>query len=97
MDSAFERRLSEIEAAFEEVEASLGDPAVLSDPAQLAELGKRHSDMKDVVVDIRRRQDATADLSDAREMSDDPDMVTMATDLESEIESLEAKIKIATA
>jgi len=95
VDSAFERRLSEIEAAFEEVEASLGDPAVLSDPAQLAELGKRHSDMKDVVVDIRRRRGATADLSDAREMSDDPDMVTMATDLESEIESLEAKIKIA--
>ncbi len=95
MDSAFEERLSEIEAAFEEVESALGDPEVLSDPSQLAELGKRHSDMKDVVVDIRRWREANADLTDAKEMSDDPDMVTMAVELDTEIEALEDRIKIA--
>jgi len=95
MDSAFEQRLDEIEAAFEDVESSLGDPEVLSDPTQLAELGKRHSDMKDVVVDIRRWRDVNTDLSDAREMSDDPDMVTMAADLATELEMLESRIKIA--
>jgi peptide chain release factor 1 len=95
LDSAFEQRLGEIEAAFEEVELSLGDPEVLSDPSQLAELGKRHSDMKDVVEDIRRWRASHADLSDAREMSDDSDMVILAGDLESEIEALEDRIKIA--
>ena len=95
MDSAFERRLGEIEAAFEVVETSLGDPEVLADPSQLAELGKRHSDLKDVVEDIRRWRGARTDLADARDMSDDPDMAALAEDLESEIMSLESHIKIA--
>ncbi len=95
MDAVFEQRLSEIETAFDEVESSLGDPEVLSDPSQLAELGKRHSDMKDVVVDIRRWRDANADLSEAKEMFDDPDMAVLAVDLESEIEALESRIRIA--
>lgn len=95
MESAFEQRLDEIEAAFEDVESSLGDPDVLSDPSQLADLGKRHSDMKDVVVDIRRWRDVNTDLSDARDMSDDPDMAAMATDLAAELVTLESRIKIA--
>ena len=95
MDSSFEHRLNEIEAAFEDVESALGDPEVLADPSQLAELGKRHSDLKDVVEDIRRWRGANTDLADARDMSDDPDMAGLAEDLESEIESLEERIKIA--
>ncbi|MEA1902196.1 MAG: peptide chain release factor 1 [Actinomycetota bacterium] len=95
MDPAFDARLSEIEVAFEEVESSLGDPEVLSDPSQLAELGKRHADLKDVVNDIRQWRQANADLADAREMSDDPDMATMAVELGYEIEALEERIKVA--
>ena len=41
MDPAFEVRLGEIESVFEEVEASLGDPEVLSDPTKLADLRLR--------------------------------------------------------
>ena len=41
MDEAFSKRLAEIESAFEGTEAALGDPATLSDPSLLAELGKR--------------------------------------------------------
>ena len=93
MDAAFESRLAEIESAFEEVERSLGDPDVLADPSQLAELGKRHADLKEVVADIRSWRQAHADLSDAREMSDDPDMAAMAIDLEAEIGELEERIK----
>ena len=40
MDETFSKRLAEIESAFEETEAALGDPATLSDPSLLAELGK---------------------------------------------------------
>lgn len=95
MESGFEERLAEIETAFEEVEASLGDPEVISDPTQLAELGKRHSDLKDVVADIRRLREARTDLKDANELADDPDMAAMAAELTEEISDLEERIKIA--
>jgi peptide chain release factor 1 len=61
----------------------------------LAELGKRHADLRDVVADIRRWRQANQDLAEAREMDDDPDMAQMARDLEAEIEKLEAGIKSA--
>jgi peptide chain release factor 1 len=59
----------------------------------LAELGKRHSDLKDVVADIRRWRQAHVDLSEARDMADDPDMAQMARELEVEIPNLEERIK----
>ena len=95
MDAGFAERLAEIESAFIEVEASLGDPEVLADPSQLAELGKRHSDLKEVVADIRLWRQANSDIEEAREMADDPDMVTFAEDLTSEIASIEERIKVA--
>ena len=95
MDEAFTKRLSEIETVFEEVESSLSDPAVLADTSQLAELGKRHSDLRDVVADIRLWKSARVDLSDARDMSDDPDMAAMAADLGTQIAALEERIKVA--
>ena len=76
-----EERFAEIESTFEQIEASLGDPEVLSDPSRLADLGKRHADLKDVVADIRRWREAGADLTEARELSDDPDMAALAGDL----------------
>ena len=95
MDQGFTEKLDEIEAVFNNVESALSDPEVLSDPSQLAELGKRHSDLKDVVADIKRRRQAIADLDEARDMSDDPDMAEMASDLVDEIETLEVRIKSA--
>jgi peptide chain release factor 1 len=93
VDTTLSDKLSEIEAAFEEVESSLADPEVHSDPAQLAELGKRHSDLKDTVADIRRWRQAMVDLGEAREMSDDADMAAMARELDREIADLEERIK----
>ncbi len=95
MDRAFSDRLADIEAAFMEAEAQLADPEVISDPARLAELGKKHSDWKDVVADIRRLRQAAIDLGEARDMADDPDMATMAEELEAEIADLEERIKLA--
>lgn len=93
MDSTLIDKLAEIEAAFDEVEASLGDPEVHSDPSRLAELGKRHSDLKDTVADIRRWRQATVDLGEAREMDDDADMAALARELEREIAELETRIR----
>ena len=93
MDEALSERFAEIEAAFDETVAALADPEVVSDPGQLAELGKKHSDLKDVVADIRRWRQAQEDLGEAREMADDPDMAQMAQELEREIPDLEERIK----
>ena len=94
MDPTLGERFAEIEAVFDEVEASLADPDVLADPSRLAELGKKHADMKDMVSDIRRWRQAQQDLNEAKEMSDDPDMAQMARDLEVEIEDLEERVKM---
>jgi len=95
MDEALASRLAEIEAVFEETERSLGDPETLADSSLLAELGKRHSDLREVVADIRRLRQARADLEEARAMDDDPDMATLAKDLEADIEDLESKVRMA--
>ena len=95
MDASLNERFAEIEGAFGDVESALGDPEVIGDPSRLAELGRRHSELKDIVSDIRRWRRATDDLGAARAMSEDPDMAKLADELESEIESLEESIKIA--
>jgi peptide chain release factor 1 len=95
MDDAISERLDEIEKAFADIEQALLDPTVVSDHEQLAVLGKKHSDLKDVVADIRRWRDATADLAEAQEMSADPDMAQMAKELSREIAQLESSIKVA--
>jgi len=93
MDAGLARRFEEIEAVFDEVETSLADPEIVSDPTRLAELGKRHSDLKHIVSDIRRWRQVSTDLGEAREMSDDPDMAGMAEDLAGELVALEESIR----
>jgi peptide chain release factor 1 len=95
MEESLSRRLADIETAFEETESALGDSEILADPSQLAELGKRHSDLKDVVADIRRLRQVKTDLEEAREMLADADMSALAEDLVLEVESLERRITTA--
>jgi len=95
MEESLSTRLAEIETVFEETEAALGDPEILADPSRLAELGKRHSDLREVVGDIRRLREATNDLEAARGMSEDSDMARLAEDLSTEIDDLERRIKMA--
>ncbi len=94
-DPGFLERLAEIEKAFDEVEAQLADPETLSDPRKLADLGKRHSDHRELVADIRRWRQANLDLVEAREMDEDADMAALADDLEEEINELEERIRAA--
>jgi len=95
MDDTLALRLAEIESAFDETEAALSDPETLSNPAMLAELGKRHSDLRDVVADIRELRRLRADLEEARAMANDPDMAEMARELTGEIDEIEARVKLA--
>jgi len=92
MDEALAQRFAEIETAFEETEAALGNPEILADSSQLAELGRRHSELREVVADIRRLRQLNTDLQEAREMSSDADMSQLAEDLSVEIAELEQRI-----
>ncbi|MFP3882696.1 MAG: peptide chain release factor 1 [Actinomycetota bacterium] len=93
MEQELSDRFAEIEAVFEEVHTSLSDPDIGNDPSRLAELGRKHAELKDTVADIRRWRQAQVDLGEAREMSDDPDMAQMARELEKEVERLEKRIR----
>ena len=95
MDETLTRRLAEIESVFEETEAALSDAATMSDPTRLAELGRRHAELRDVVADIRRLREAQADLEVAKEMGEDPEMASLARDLAAEIEETEERVKLA--
>ncbi len=95
MDANVEARLDEIESAFAETEALLSDPVVHADLPRLADLGRKHSELSDLVADIRRWREASTDLVEAEEMSDDPDMAHLAADLSKEIEFLEERIRTA--
>lgn len=84
-------RIESLENELRDVEIRLGDPAVQSDPKQLADLGRRFKQLDAVVsVGLRVRQ-AQADLTDFREMlsaaeADERD------EYRAEIERLEAQI-----
>ncbi len=95
MDQALVARLEDIESVFADTEASLADPESHADPARLAELGKRHADLRDLVAEIRRWRAASQDLSDAKDLSEDPDMARLAGDLAEEVEQIEQRIKSA--
>ncbi|MDP9493665.1 MAG: peptide chain release factor 1 [Actinomycetota bacterium] len=95
MDPNVEARLDEIESVFAETEAMLSDPEVHTDFPRLADLGRRASELRDVVTDIRRWRQASADLVEAQDMSDDPDMANLVDELSEEIEALEERIRVA--
>jgi peptide chain release factor 1 len=95
MDANVEARLEEIESAFAETEHLLSQPEVHADLPRLADLGRKHSELNDLVADIRRWRAASADLAEAEEMSDDADMARLARDLTNEIDTLEERIRTA--
>jgi peptide chain release factor 1 len=93
MDDSFATKLAGIESAFEGIEAELADPDLHNDPTRLADLGRRHAELRDLVGEIRRLRQVSADLEVAREMSEDPDMAAMVDDLADEEERLEEQIR----
>jgi len=95
MDPNVEARLEEIEAAFAETETMLSDPEVHTDLPRLADLGRRQAELRDVVADIRRWRQASTDLAEAEDMSDDPEMAGLVEELSDEIEVLEERIRAA--
>jgi len=93
-------RIESLEQELRDVEIRLGDPAVQSDPSQLADLGRRFKQLDEVVSAGHRLREATDDLEVANEMlteaeGDDRDeMRAEVADLEQQIELGEEELKL---
>jgi peptide chain release factor 1 len=74
-----------------EVEQLLADPETTRDAARLAELGREHHRLAEVVTKANRLQKAEQELADARELAngDDPDF---AAEAKAEVVRLEAEV-----
>jgi peptide chain release factor 1 len=91
-------KIEELERRYQELEALLSDPAVISNQPEFRKLSREHSDLSELVSVYRRYRKVLCDISDNREMLADPDMKEMAEDelksLEADKERLDADIRL---
>jgi peptide chain release factor 1 len=64
-------RLEEIERSYDELTRELSAPEVASDPARLRDLGRRHSELEEIVTVGRAWRKALSDVEDARALARD--------------------------
>jgi peptide chain release factor 1 len=91
-------KIEELERRYQELEALLSDPAVISNQPEFRKLSREHSDLSELVAVYRRYRKVLGDISDNREMLADPVMKEMAEDelksLEAEKDQLDADIRL---
>jgi peptide chain release factor 1 len=66
-------RLDELERDFQELNASLADPAVFGDRRRYAEVAKRHSDLAGLVATYQTYRQVVGDAAAARELAREAD------------------------
>ncbi|MYA85980.1 MAG: peptide chain release factor 1 [Acidimicrobiaceae bacterium] len=88
-------RIAGLENELRDVEMRLGDPAVQSDPRRLAELGRRHKQLSEIVATGQRLRSVQDDLDEARRMHGAADAAERA-ELREMIDELEAAAEVAT-
>lgn len=100
MKESVVRKLETLMERFEEVQALLSSPEIISDQDKFRALSKEYAQLEDVVKCFQKFQQAQDDLQTANEMlaEDDPDMAEMAQEelkvAKSTIESLEHQLQI---
>ncbi|MEM7058077.1 MAG: peptide chain release factor 1 [Pseudomonadota bacterium] len=91
-----EDRLQEILDRFQFVEAKMND---VTDPSEIADLGREYAALRDVVETITAWQTARDDLTSAEEMLADPEMAELAgeeiAELKEKLPDLEEALRIA--
>src|SRR3989440_1056974 len=94
-------RLDQIEQRYEELTRELSRPEVASDPARLRELGKKHSELEDVVFAYRKYREALRQAEEARSMAEeerDPEMAEFLRQEQAEatqrVEELERRLEL---
>jgi peptide chain release factor 1 len=91
-------KIEELERRYQELEALLSDPAVISNQPEFRKFSREHSDLSELVAAYRRYRKVLGEISDNRELLADPDMKEMAEDelkrLDAEKEQLDADIRL---
>ena len=82
-------KLVKIIQAYEDLQARMGDPAVLSDQKEYNRLAKEYSSQGPLAHKAQEYVQASDDLAEAKEMLSDPDLKEFAQE---EIASIEAKL-----
>jgi peptide chain release factor 1 len=102
MDATLAARLAELETALAEVEAQLAEPDVATEPGRLAELGRRHSELRQLVDTLDSWRHADRDRREALELAQvesDPEMAEelrrLAKERATEAERLEQELLVA--
>ncbi len=90
--AGIEPLVEELERSYADLQARLSDPAVYNDHREAAEVGRRLKELETPYKLAVAWQGARADLADA---NDDPELASMAADLESDIVRLEEELKAA--
>ena len=67
-------KLTKIISAFEDIEAKMGDPSVLSDQKEYNRLAKEYATQRPLAERSREYIRACEDLAEAKSMLSDPDM-----------------------
>jgi len=100
IDERLLRRLSEVRLRFGEIDQALSNPATASDPEQLKTLGIERSELEPTIGLGASLERTAEELEGARELArdaDDPEMRSLAsaeaTELEVQVESLEARLR----
>src|SRR6185369_10859388 len=91
-------KIEELERRYQELEAMLSDPTVISNQPEFRKLSREHSDLSALVAAYRRWRRVVEEIGENRELLLDPDMKEMAEEelkgLEGEKDQLEADIKL---
>lgn len=93
-------KLDELEKSLEEIERKMSDPSIAGNPSDLHRLGKKHSEIVDVVNTYREYRKTLLRLEEARSLlhSGDADLNELARDevseLEPRLEELESELRV---
>jgi peptide chain release factor 1 len=90
--ATLDRLAEELERSHAELQERMADPAVYNDHREAAELGRRLKELEPAVRAAREWRQASADLVEAKS---DPDLASMATELEADVARLEDELKLA--
>jgi peptide chain release factor 1 len=96
MKSSLRSKLDQITERFEEITALMADPQFQGDQNQFRDLGREYAQLEPVVQTYRGYVTAEGDVSTAREMMIDPEMVSLAREelavAEATVERLEPEL-----
>ena len=90
--AGIESLVDELERSYTDLQARLSDPAVYNDHREAADVGRRLKELETPYKLAVAWRGAQADLADVRS---DPELASMAAELESDVERLEEELKLA--